>query len=131
MGSMITKSNESFIIGLKDKYNNGQLISEKEWQKLLDGARSKDAIVEKTGYLKEAALTEAFLGADIDEFILLTAQKNTMYTAFLDMEEYLLFILNGENKSVLESTEEAAKVLENIFLKLIELKTQQKTYLAE
>jgi len=128
---MVKNNNEKFITDIKRKYINGKLITEKEWQHLVEQARKRDTIVEKTGYLKEIQLTEQFLGADVDQFILLTQQNKVMFTALLNMEEYLLFILNGKSKSVIESTEEAAKVLENIFLKLIEFKAIQKDYMTE
>ena len=125
------KTKEDFITDLKRKYNNGILITEKEWQQLLDDARKKDIIVKKIGYLKKAALTEQFLGADIDEFILLTQQNKEMFTTLLNLEEYLLFIKNGNKESVIASNEEALIVLEDIFSDINKLGEENRTYLTE
>lgn len=125
------KTKEDFITDLKRKYNNGILITEKEWQQLLDDARKKDIIVKKIGYLKKAALTEQFLGADIDEFILLTQQNKEMFTTLLNLEEYLLFIKNGNKESVIASNEEALVVLEDIFSDINKLGEENRTYLTE
>ena len=48
-----------------------------------------------------------------------------MYTVLMNLEEYILFIQDKNNSSVIQSEEEALLILEDIFSKLDRLNTDK------
>jgi hypothetical protein len=125
-----TKSKVSFIRGIQSKYNNGQLITDREWKRISDLVNTVDIIEQKQGYLKTCQLIDRFVGADIDEFVTLTQQHNIMLKVIINIYDYLKFKQNKES-SVILSDSHALSVINGVFEDLEKLLSTREVYLTE
>lgn len=118
-------------------YTHGRLITDDHWHFLSKMYEKLYQIEKKEKYLKtekdsmkKMAIVETFLGADLEEFFILTESSKLMYSMLLDLEDYFLFKNNSE-ESAFESEEDALKAVESVFEKLEKIKSDVDSYLQE
>lgn len=120
-------------------YTHGKLISDDQWAylakiytKVKEIDKKEKYLQTETDILKQAGVTELFLGADLEEFFTLTLSSKVMYSILMDLEDYFSYDLNEDDRiPVFENGSEALKAVRNAFSKLEKIRSDVDKYLTE
>ncbi len=115
---------------LRKKYNNGVLISDKQWLELKEMENIIKHLTQKSSFLKTNATLSAFSECSIEEFELLVRTNGYMYTVLMDIYAVLDFKNYGAD-DVFATEQEVMECIERIFTKIEELKGELAEYYSE
>lgn len=120
--------NKEFILLLKRNYTNGRLISDEQWQQVIDMADIIDKIEIKSDYLRTQKTIQSFLGSDVESFQILSQNYTLLLKTLLNIEDCINY---EDNEEIFSSKEELTEIIEKVFEDIETIKKNHTEYLTQ
>jgi len=123
---------EEYVQYIQRLYNSGRLIGQDDFHTLSKLARDRDKIEKKAAYLGKHAILEQYLGAEIEDFLVLTSSYTKLLKVMVNTSDYLKKQLGQdveEEDVIFETDEEALKAIDGVFTDIVYIKKEHADYL--